>query len=165
MIDVPMSDPDQFEDPLSNFEPVKFDDELERALMEEPVSAIQSQPFFEIEVSTPIRHAVQVLQRRNVSSLLVVDAGRLVGIFTERDVLERVAERFASISSAPVGDVMTPNPLVVFDTDSAATALAAIAAAGYRHVPVLNQLQEVVGILSPRRVFAFIEHRLKAVAS
>jgi len=150
-------DSGQFEDPLSNFEPTEYGSELERVLAEEPVLAMRSQPYAEVKPTTSVRQAVRVLQGLEIASLLVVDEGKLVGIFTERDVLEKVAERYEKIADDPVGDVMTSNPLVVYGGDPSGAALAAIAAAGYRHVPVVNESDEVLGIVSPRRAFTFIE--------
>lgn len=152
-------DDTKFDDPLSNYDPIVYDDELERVLAEELMEAIPAQPCTQIAPETTIRAAVEMLKRLSISSLLVVDDGRLVGIFTERDVLERVAEQFPKLVDRPVSDVMTADPLVVYTGDSAGSALAAIAAAGYRHVPVLNEEDAVVGIVSPRRAFAFLESR------
>lgn len=159
MADKHVADVDDFSDPLSNYEPAVYGSELERSLAEETVDAILSKPYVQIDASTPISIAMQTLHRLNVSSLLVVEAGVLVGIFTERDVLERVSEQYELWEELPVRLVMTAKPLVVYECDPVGTALAAIAAAGYRHVPVLSMSDEIVGIVSPRRVFEFLESR------
>jgi CBS domain-containing protein len=145
-----VSESGEFKDPV-----------LERALSKEPVREIQMGPYAEVPPATLIRQAVHVLHGLKVASLLVVDQEKLVGIFTERDVLERVAERFQRIADAPISEVMTLNPLVVYDTDAAGVALRAIATAGYRHVPVLNASGQLLGIVSPRRVFTFLDKRLE----
>lgn len=155
-----MQDPEDFEDPLSNYDPAEYQSALEAALAETPVSAIQSKPYAEVASDTPIRQAVHALHGLQVASLLVVDDGQLVGIFTERDVLERVAEDFPKLADQPISNVMTSNPLVVYASDPAGTALAAISSAGYRHVPVLDSAQQVEGIVSPRRVFNFLSSHL-----
>ncbi len=151
-------DPTHFEDPLSDYEPVKYASELERALAEETVDQIQTRPFARVTPTTTVREAVELLHSEQVASVLVVDeAGTLVGLFTERDVLERVAERYDRVASSPVTAVMTSNPTVVYETDPAAAAIAAIAVAGHRHVPVLGVDGSVMGLISPRRAFDFIE--------
>lgn len=157
--------PHEFEDPLSVYEPTEYLSELERALAEEPVSVIESRPYPEVDSTAPIRRAVHALHGLRVASLLVVDDGRLVGIFTERDVLEKVAARYHELADRPVSEAMTSDPLVVYGSDPAGTALAAIAAAGYRHVPVLNESEEILGIVSPRRVFTFMDRQFEDVAA
>ena len=160
MSDKPELDPTKFEDPLSNYEPAEYASELERALAEEPVDAMQIRPFVKISPNTPIREAIRQLNESQVASVLVVDdEDKLVGLFTERDALERVAERYSRVASNPVSEVMTTNPTVVYETDPAATAIAAIAVEGHRHVPVLSMDGKVIGVASPRRVFEFIEQR------
>lgn len=145
------------EDPLSNYEPVEYECEFERALGEASVAAIQSQPFVHVRASAPIRQAVQTLHGTHSSSLLVIEGDRIVGIFTERDVLEKVAEQFPRLANRPVREVMTSNPTVVYETDPVGTVVAAIAVAGHRHVPVLKVDATLDGIVSPRRVFDFLE--------
>lgn len=157
MANNPQMDPDAFEDPLSNYEPIEYVSELHRVLAEEPVSSIQSQPCIQIDVEASIQDAIQALNASDVSSLLVVEDAKLVGIFTERDVLENIAEHLDKISTTPVGEVMTSDPLVVYESDPVGTAVAAIAVAGHRHVPVLKIDGTVKGIVSPRRVLSCLE--------
>lgn len=146
----------EFEDPLSNYEPTAYDSPCEQALGERLVSELNAQPMVTVSSDLTVSEAIHKLRESKISSLLVVDDEKLLGIFTERDILEQVAENFASVADQPVTEFMTKDPLVVYSSDPASTALAAIAVAGYRHVPVLDG-DAVVGILSPRRVFAFLE--------
>ena len=150
-------DPSEPDDLLSNFEPVQYASELQRALSEETVSEIESKPFLQIDSHAPVREAVEMLHDSGVSCLLVVDGEHLVGIFTERDVLEKVVERYARVSVEPVEKFMTSDPTIVYESDPVAAAAAAISVAGHRHVPVLDLENQVQGIVSPRRVFDFME--------
>jgi len=150
----------EFEDPLNNYEPREYSDAIRQALAEETVAAIRSRPYAEISPDNSVYGALQALAGLKVASLLVVENGRLVGVFTERDVLERVALRFREIKQLTVREVMTSEPVVVYDTDPAGAALSAIAVAGYRHVPVVDVRNGVVGVVSPRRVFEFLLQRM-----
>jgi CBS domain-containing protein len=150
-----------FDDPLSDYRSPAYQNEIQRALAEESVSSIQSQPFIHIRSTAPIRQAVQALHGARASSLLVVEDGKVVGIFTERDVLERVAEQFPKLASRPVREVMTSDPMVVYESDPAGIAVAAIAVAGHRHVPVLKVDATLDGIVSPRRLLHFLERHLE----
>ncbi len=161
MTDESDGDDKEFIDPLSNYEPRTYESEIAQSLVEDPVSMIPSRPYAHVDSATSVASAVQVLHGLNASCLLVVDADRLVGVFTERDVLERVADNFPAIANRPVRDVMTADPLVVNERDPAGAALAAIVAGGYRHVPVLNAGGDVMGVVSPRRVFAFFERHFQ----
>ena len=146
-----------FEDPLSDYEPAEYSDQLERALAEETVEAITSKPFLQVTSNTTIRQAVQTMSGAKSSSILVIEDERVVGIFTERDVLEKVAEFYPKLASHPVSEVMTSDPTVVYESDPAAAAVASIAVAGHRHVPVLGIDDRLIGVIGPRRVFEFVE--------
>jgi len=143
-------------DPLSNYEPPKFHDPVQRLLAEECVDAIECRPYLAVEPTTSVREAVAKLYDSHVSSLLVVHNDRLIGIFTERDVLEKVVECYDRIAGKPVEQFMTTEPTIVYSSDPSAAAVAAIAVAGHRHVPVLDMEEKVYGVASPRRVFQFL---------
>ena len=155
---------DAFEDPLSNYDPPTYSDSLAQALAEHAVNEIRLIPYTEIAPDATVLSSVQTLASLGISSLLVVKDEQLVGIITERDILERTSEQFARVKDRPVSDVMTANPVVIYDDDPAGAALAAIAASGYRHVPVLNRQGKIVGIVSPRRVFRFLDERMSSSA-
>ncbi|MEQ8791100.1 MAG: CBS domain-containing protein [Pirellulaceae bacterium] len=151
-------DPDKFQDPLENYEPRVYADDLERALAEEPVAAIHAQPFIAIAADTPVHAALEKLVGRDIASTLVVDEQQhLVGIFSDRDALDKVALEYDAVKDQPVSEVMTKNPVVVREDDSSAAALCVMAAAGYRHVPVLSADDKIVGIVSPHRVVDFLQ--------
>ena len=160
MVETPHSDPDDFEDPLSNFEPAEYPSELHKVLAEEPSGSIQATPCPKVEADTSVREATAMLHGLKVSSLLVVEDEKLVGIFTERDVLEKAAEAYPTMADHPVSDVMTSDPLVVYESDPVGTAVAAIAVAGHRHVPVLNFNGTIAGIVSPKRVLRCLSTHL-----
>lgn len=145
------------EDLPNSDQPIEYESELHRALAEDSVGAIQSQSCLQVRSSAPIRQAIQALHQSRVSVLLVVDDRRVVGTFTERDVLEKVAEQYSRLAGAPVSQVMTADPAVIWECDPAATALAAIAVTGHRHVPVLSEDGRVQGVVAPQRVFNFVE--------
>lgn len=150
----------EFEDPLSNYDPPEYSDQLAESLSEMPVSSMWLIPFAEVSPETTVEEAVQALAGLGVSSLLVMEHGKLTGIVTERDVLMRAADQFDAVRKSAVRDIMTANPVVIYEANPSATALAAIAASGYRHVPVLDAQDRVVGMASPRRVFRFLQSKL-----
>lgn len=160
MSDDSSTGPDQFEDPLSNYEPVEYASEFHRVLAEEPVSIISSKPFVQLTADASIGEAAQALAESKSSSLLVMEDQKLVGIFTERDILEKVADQFDQKTETPVREVMTSDPTVVYESDPVGMAVAAIAVAGHRHVPLLKLDGTVMGILSPKHVLGCLREHL-----
>ena len=148
--------PGDFEDPLSNYSAPAFADEMERALCEDTVQQIQTTPFTSVPEDTSIQSAIRTMVDLDIACLMITKDSRLVGILTERDVLEKVADDYAQHRQEPVGTFMTPSPVVCHDTDSPAQALNHMSVGGFRHIPVLDVDEKIVGILGPRRVTRYL---------
>lgn len=157
--DIPATPDDEFADPLENYDPPAYEDPLEEALDTRSMSELQAQPCETINSSKTVAEAVQQLANLQHASLLVEEDGKLVGVFTDRDLLDRVALEYDECKDQPVSTVMRTDPVYVDETDSPAAALAVMAISGYRHVPVLSGDGTIVGIVSPRRITEFLlEH-------
>ena len=92
------------------------------------------------------QEAAQIMASYDVGSLLVVDAGRLVGIVTDRDLVVRAFS--AGMGSATsLADVMTASPVSVQGGSDISVAADVMASAGVRRVPVLEGT-EVAGVVS-----------------
>jgi CBS domain-containing protein len=95
------------------------------------------------------------MREERIGALLVTKDDRPVGIFTERDVLRRVA--LSTIGpETRLGDVMTPDPEALNMEAGIAFALNRMIVGGFRHVPIVDQDGRAVGVLSVREVVAFI---------
>jgi len=153
--------PDDFQDPLENYEPKEYDDPLERALVEEKVTEIKATPFTSIASDATVEEAMRKLGELHHSCLLVEENGGLVGVFSDRDVLKKVALEYNEVKDRPVSELMTVDPVFVYETDSSAAALTVMAVLGFRHVPVLDLDDKIVGIISPQRVTEFLVSHIK----
>lgn len=150
------NDPAAFNDPLENYDPPQYDDPLEQALAEEPATAIHVSPVASVSPTTTVVDALAQMYDDDVGCLLVIEEDKLVGLLSVRDVLNNVAEDYATVRSSPVRDVMTQNPVFAYDTDASGAVLCVMAASGYRHVPILNSHDAPLGIASPQRVMDFL---------
>jgi CBS domain-containing protein len=81
--------------------------------------------------------------------------GKMVGIFTERDVLTRVFGR-KDVDKLQVKDVMTANPQGFQPDDSIAYVLNAMSVGGYRHVPIVNDQGKPIAVVSVKDIVTFI---------
>lgn len=98
----------------------------------------------------------------NVGAVVVKDYGRLIGILTERDMLKAMAERVHT-SEARVRQWMTADPIVApaeMDVDEAARIMLDN---GFRHLPVVDESGQVIGVVSLRRVVAASQAAAEAV--
>jgi len=119
-----------------------------------PISAvIQGQETAVVPRQASVVDAVRVMTARNIGAVPVVDDERLVGIFTERDVMARVVAVGLDPRNTPVGDVMSPDLVTADVHDSCDTCLRRMQQARVRHLIVLNE-GRLAGILSLRDLLA-----------
>ncbi|TML70918.1 MAG: CBS domain-containing protein [Actinobacteria bacterium] len=109
-----------------------------------------------VDPSDTIGEAAQKMTERGVGAVVVSDFGRMIGIFTERDVMRAVAGRVHS-SEARVREWMTPDPVTLGEDASVEEAGNTMIERGFRHIPVVAD-DRAVGIVSIRDV---AEWRLK----
>lgn len=93
--------------------------------------------------------AAKRMAERGVGAVMVVERGKLVGIFTERDVIVRVLARGRDVRTTRLAEVMTPKPRTVDPEKSFGYALLMMYEHGFRHVPVVEN-GKLVGIVSAR---------------
>jgi CBS domain-containing protein len=129
---------------------------IERSLMEDTVSVLQPKHCIVIRPTATVREAAQAMLANKIGALLVVDEGdRLAGIFSERDLLVRVAGMDEPPLDAPVRQYMTANPETVTADDTLAFALHKMDVGGYRHLPVLKD-GKPVAVISVRDMLRHI---------
>ena len=149
--------PDDFFDPLEDYEPPEYEHPMQEALVEEKVPAIEHKPFITIPPTTTVEEAMKIMTEKEIGCLMVEECNTLVGVISDRDLLDHVGLEYAELKDNPVTDVMTADPCYLLETQSTAAALCVMAVSGYRHVPVLNVDNEIVGIVSPQRVTAWLQ--------
>lgn len=98
---------------------------------------------------TSVAEAASRMQQGNVGAILVVEADRLVGIFTERDALFRVIARGLAPASVRLREVMTADPETVSPDETFGYALLVMYERGFRHLPVVEGGWPI-GVLSAR---------------
>lgn len=110
---------------------------------------IQNQSILAAPANTTVLEATLLMKQNKFGALVVVDQGRLVGIFTERDALFRVlAERRDPVNTI-LAEVMTRNPQSIHPDRPFGHALHMMYEGGFRHVPVIEN-GRVVGMVSAR---------------
>jgi CBS domain-containing protein len=115
------------------------DNYVERRLMEDQAGSLKSNAPLTIAPAATVRAAMDLMLSADVGALLVVDGqGRLLGIFSERDLLKKVAGIHAEYADQPVSTFMTPRPEAVASTDTLNYVLHKMDGGGYCHVPVVD---------------------------
>jgi CBS domain-containing protein len=132
--------------------------ELARNLKTDSVSRLQPTPAHRLAPTQTVADAVAMMRQQRVGCILICDAAKLVGIFTERDLLHRILAPGLPLTTT-LAECMTPEPVTVHPKESVAAALRRMEGGGYRHLPVVDADGQPVGILSVKRIVHYlVEH-------
>ena len=103
--------------------------------------------------SQSLQDVVQVMNARGVGAVLVAEGDRLLGVFTERDLLRHTAAAPPGWRQRPVSDWMTTQPVIIGPDDSWETAMAVMVKRRIRHLPVIDA-GRLVGLVVSRDLIA-----------
>src|SRR5260370_6472916 len=130
-------------------------DRVEQSLMADTVATLKPRPAVTLPTTATVAHAIRTMLEGDIGAVLIVDEkGELAGIFSERDLLTKVAGS-ADFADAPVSSFMTPRPETARETDSLAFVLHKLDSGSYRHLPVVKKGLPV-GMISVRDVLRHI---------
>jgi CBS domain-containing protein len=117
--------------------------------MKQLAEIIAGQTIFHAKSSDNVREAARMMSDKNVGAVAVLDSGRLVGIFSERDLMKRVVAAGLNPEKTIVGNVMTKDLVVGKPEDDINAALQKMHSVGCRHLPVIDS-GNLVGMVSLR---------------
>src|SRR6266852_5308078 len=132
--------------------------DLAKNLKIECVSRLHPSPPLRVGPEQTVAEAVELMRRDGVGCVLVCQEERVLGIFTERDLLRRVLATGKPLT-VPVAECMTRNPVVVNPKESIGAAVRRMEEGGYRHLPVIDNAGRPLSVLSVKRIVHYlVEH-------
>ena len=138
----------------------RLSDGFDARLLREPLSVMPVQRPLTLSPGATVTEAMRAMQREHRGCVLVTDDGtvrsKLIGIFTERDVLFRIVDKGRNPAALPIGDVMTANPENLSARATVAYVLNKMSVGGFRHVPVVDDEHRPVSVISVREVVNFL---------
>lgn len=112
------------------------------------LGAIATAAVTSVESSVTIQETVKLMAEKSLSAVIVTEAGSPAGIFTERDVLKRVAAQGIDLAETAIKQVMTAPPIIMPSTTLVGDALAEMYRRDVRNLPVSGTGGEIVGLVS-----------------
>jgi len=116
-------------------------------------------PFLAVDVGSSLLDTLQAMQASGSGAALVIENQRLVGIFTERDLISKTGVALIDLAM-PIRDFMTPNPTVLSPEDSVFDAIQLMDEDGYRNIPVVESDGRLTGSLPVSKVVEFLAESL-----
>jgi len=99
---------------------------------------IEQQEVVTAPGNATVGEAARLMREKQVGAIMVVEEGKLVGVFTERDALFRVVAECRDAKTTRLAEVMTRNPRTIHADKPFADALHVMYEGGFRHVPVVE---------------------------
>ncbi|KAJ4418020.1 hypothetical protein N0V85_001594 [Neurospora sp. IMI 360204] len=118
------------------------------------VLALKPSPALQIKAATTVSEAAQLMAAKREDCVLVTDDDeRIAGIFTAKDLAFRVVGGGLKANTVTIAEIMTKNPLCARTDTSATDALDLMVRKGFRHLPVMDENQDISGILDITKCF------------
>ena len=139
-----------------------FDDEhpgpqvLESALAHTALSEVVSQPPLMVSATTTLADTIHLMQQERRACVLVMENDQLVGIFTERDILMKIAGQPLDLVHTAVSASMTPDPFTLPDDANVAFALSKMVLEGFRHIPLVDDDGRPTSVVSMRNLIEYL---------
>ncbi|MBI3219972.1 MAG: CBS domain-containing protein [Bacteroidetes bacterium] len=102
---------------------------------------------YSVEPTVMVLRAIELMCEKNIGGLLIVENGKLAGIFTERDYARKLILKGKSSKDTPIGELMTPNPFTVSPDTSIDQCMQMMTEKHIRHLPV-TEGDQLVGMIS-----------------
>ena len=119
------------------------------------VGSIMSRHVTTVDTAAPVSDVIALMIKKNTVSAVVLSQGTLAGIFTERDVLTRVAVKDVDVKRTPVAKVMTGKLTSASDKALVGEVLEKMYRGDFRNMPICGDQGQLVGIVSMADVLKF----------
>ncbi len=131
---------------------------IEKSVKDVEVVALKMDPPVVLEETASVRDVLRQMQERRSGYALLCREGRLSGIFTERDVLNKVVG-IEGVLDKPVSDLMTRDPVCVHEKDPIRNAVMHMHKGGFRNVPILDGNGKIITCVRHKDIVHYlVEH-------
>ncbi len=120
----------------------------DEAIFNRPIRDLNYHPPRCVQQTAKLVEAVELMKRYSVGAIMIQEGEKLIGILSERDILRKVLGTDVDLNQSTVEQYMTRNPEVLKLDDSIAYVLHTMHLGGFRHVPLVDEEQRPVGIVS-----------------
>ncbi|MBN2329402.1 MAG: CBS domain-containing protein [Candidatus Omnitrophica bacterium] len=132
--------------------------ELKRCIKEDKLYELHPKLSIRVAPDMPVEDVIQTMVDKKVGAVLIVENNELIGIFSERDIIRRVALDYDQAADRPIRDYMTKNPVKLSINDTIAFALNHMDVGDYRHIPIMDDQNLPTGMAAARDIIRYIDY-------
>ena len=134
--------------------------EIERSLIKDRVAVLTPKQPCTVGLDATVGEVLHEMAANRIGCVMIVDDGKPVGIFSERDALMKLNTEAATLSDRPISEFMTANPETLKDSAKIAFAVQRMDLGGYRHLPIVSSDRQLQGIISVRAILNYLTERM-----
>lgn len=127
------------------------------------IRSIMNRNVVSVAPATRVRRVLELMQLHRFGSVLVVEHDQLVGIVTKWDLLEKVLMPHQDPESTTLLNIYTRHPVAVQETTHVQECIQIIRTHNFRHLPVMDEQERPVGIISTRDFLQYITNELEGI--
>jgi CBS domain-containing protein len=129
---------------------------VDEGIFDRPIRDLHYHPPLCIQRTGKLADAVELMKRHSVGAVMIQEGETLIGILSERDILRKVLGSAVDLNQATVERYMTPDPEVVTLDDTIARAVHVMHVGEFRHLPLVGERHQPVGIVSVKDILEYI---------
>ncbi len=137
---------------------------LESDLLRDRIERLWPKSPSTVSPNTPVGTVLKKMVDERIGCVMIVDQGKLAGIFSERNALMKLNTDAARYMERPISQFMTPDPVTLETNDKIAFALHKMNVGGYRHIPILFG-GKLAGVISIRDILRYLTERIASAAA
>jgi CBS domain-containing protein len=128
-------------------------------LLRDRIESLRPKTPITVGPDVPMGDVLRTMIDRGVGCIMITEGDELLGIFSERDAMMRLNVDALRMTDRPVSEVMTVNPATLRTRDKIAFALHRMNVGGFRHIPILDENDKLVGVVSIRDILRYLTDR------
>ncbi|MGA2198665.1 MAG: CBS domain-containing protein [Nitrososphaerales archaeon] len=125
------------------------------SFIDTPVRSVMTRQVRTVEAEEPLTQCVRTMRDARIGCVVVVEGGKPIGMFTERDLISKIADAGAVSLAQPVGTAMARPLTTILPSATLWDAISLMGRLGIRRLPVVEE-EKLVGILTERDIFRLI---------
>ncbi len=124
---------------------------------------VKGYAVYSVEPTVTVYHAIERMCEKNIGGLVIVENGKMVGIFTERDYARKLILKGKSSKDTLINELMTQNVITVTPETTIEECMWLMSDKKFRHLPVVNEYDDLVGVISISDVVRNIINEQKSI--
>ena len=133
---------------------------VEKSLVEDRVAALKPKPPMVVPHDQAVSKVLEFMLGKKIGCVFVVKDEQIVGVFTERDAMNRIHTEFAEHADKPISEFMTPDPKSLESDAKLAFAVRLMDQGHYRHILVVDRDAKPQGVTSVRDILGYLTERM-----